>query len=244
MLIINADDFGRTIEETDVALQCFKQGRITSATAMMFMADSERAARLANEVGLPVGLHLNLSQNYTGELPAPSPATAHRRVVRFLSASKYCIFIYHPFLRSAFRQVFESQIQEFVRLFGKAPSHIDGHQHRHLCLNMVLDRVIPKGYRVRRNFTYLEREKGVINRSYRKAIDSRLAKDYFLTDYFFSLSDSLKRNLLKKISHLANSTNVELMTHPVNVHEGEWLLSGLFNLFTKDLSLGSFQGVK
>ena len=46
MLIINADDWGRSVAETDAALKCCKGGRITSLSAMAFMEDSERAADL------------------------------------------------------------------------------------------------------------------------------------------------------------------------------------------------------
>ncbi len=43
MIVINADDLGRTEAETEAALSCFNQGRITSTSAMVFMEDSERA---------------------------------------------------------------------------------------------------------------------------------------------------------------------------------------------------------
>jgi predicted glycoside hydrolase/deacetylase ChbG (UPF0249 family) len=225
MLIINADDFGRTIEETDAALECFSAGRITSTTAMVFMRDSERAAQLALRENLPTGLHLNLSQTYTGNLPNREELDAHRRVVRFISASKYCIYLYHPLLRSAFRRVFESQFNEFVRLFGKPPTHIDGHQHRHLCLNMVLDRIFPAGFRVRRNFTYLNREKSFLNRSYRKRIDSLLSRHYQLTDYFFSLADILKgTGIGPHLMPLATKKTVEVMTHPLYEADRQFLL--------------------
>src|SRR5437899_2078852 len=102
MIIINADDWGRSKAETDAAYACFRNGRITSVTAMVFMADSERASELAKESNLDFGLHLNLSQKYNGKVPA-SVANAHERVVRFLTQSKYAVFIYHPALRSAFR---------------------------------------------------------------------------------------------------------------------------------------------
>ena len=55
MLIINADDFGRSVAETDAALRCYVAGRITSVSAMVFMADSERSAELAKENALAVG---------------------------------------------------------------------------------------------------------------------------------------------------------------------------------------------
>ncbi|TMP94577.1 MAG: ChbG/HpnK family deacetylase [Verrucomicrobia bacterium] len=55
MLIINADDWGRSLAETDAALRCYKAGRITSVSAMAFMADSERAAELGKELSLRTG---------------------------------------------------------------------------------------------------------------------------------------------------------------------------------------------
>ena len=61
MLIINADDYGRNAAATDNTLRVFRRGAIISASAMVFMDDSERASQLALEAGLEVGLHLNLS---------------------------------------------------------------------------------------------------------------------------------------------------------------------------------------
>ena len=65
MLIVNADDWGRSVAETDAALTCFSQGRVTSVTAMTFMADSERAAGIALRHDIPVGLHLNFTEPLT-----------------------------------------------------------------------------------------------------------------------------------------------------------------------------------
>jgi len=65
MLIINADDWGRSMAETDAALRCYKAGRITSVSAMVLMEDSHRAAELAKEHQLDVGLHLNFTDKFT-----------------------------------------------------------------------------------------------------------------------------------------------------------------------------------
>ncbi len=35
MLIINADDFGRSAAETDAALRCYRTARLTSVSAMV-----------------------------------------------------------------------------------------------------------------------------------------------------------------------------------------------------------------
>jgi predicted glycoside hydrolase/deacetylase ChbG (UPF0249 family) len=226
MLIINADDWGRSEKETDVALACFKRGRITSATAMVFMQDSERASRIANEAGLSLGLHLNLSQNYNGPvLPKAEALAAHKKVVRYMTLSKYAMYLYNPLLRSALRTVFSSQLAEFTRLHGRPPSHIDGHQHRHHCTNMLLEEVISPGLKVRRTFSYFAGERGALNRAYRKMIDASLSKRYVLTDYFFSLKECLQSQTVNRVFELAKTSSVELMAHPIVPKEYDWLLS-------------------
>ena len=82
MLIINADDFGRSPAETDAALRCHQEGRITSVSAMVFMEDAERAAELAKENELDVGLHLNFTESFTGRNYPAKLAECHGRTIR------------------------------------------------------------------------------------------------------------------------------------------------------------------
>src|SRR5438034_1420630 len=102
MLIVNADDWGRSQAETDAALACYARRRITSVAAMVCMEDSARAAELAKEAGIDVGLHLNLIQEFTGTKPAPGVLESHNRVCRFLKQGKYTLLLYSPFLRKQF----------------------------------------------------------------------------------------------------------------------------------------------
>ena len=88
MLIINADDWGRSVAETDAALTCYREGRITSVSAMVFMVDSERAAELANAHGLDVGLHLNFSEPFTDDKCPRGLRHCHNRIVRFLKRTQ------------------------------------------------------------------------------------------------------------------------------------------------------------
>ena len=239
MLIINADDWGRSPEETDAALECYRAGRLTSVSAMVFMQDSERAANLAKNAGLTdVGLHLNLSQAYCTPPPVENGGS-HERVVRFLTKSKYAILLYRPSLRRAFKQVFQEQFEEFVKLYGTEPSHIDGHQHRHLCANLLFDAVIPAGSVVRRNFTFATGDKGIVNRSFRRLMDQWLANRYRIVDLFYSLRTCLKERQLSRLT-AARSKVVELMAHPVNRDETDWLMSRDFEELTTDIPLGSF----
>jgi len=223
MLIINADDWGRSREETDAALACFRAQRVTSVSAMVFMADSERAAELAKEHNVDAGLHLNLNEVYSGTGASPKARAAHERVLRFMTRSKFAVLVYHPLLRRRFREVFQSQWDEFFRLFGKIPSHVDGHQHRHLSANILLDRIIPAGLAVRRNFSFWPGEKSAVNRTYRRYMDRWLARRYRLTDYLFNLAQCMQEPRLSRLLQLAKTASVELETHPIKRAEFTFL---------------------
>jgi len=228
MLIINADDWGRSPRETDVALECQREGRVTSVSAMVFMEDSERAANLAGAEGVDVGLHINLNESFARKPASSAVADAHTRVVRFMRKTKYSSLLYHPLMRKEFRCVFEAQLEEFVRLYGRSPSHFDGHQHRHLCLNMLFGELVPRGEKVRRSFSFWPGEKSSLGRAYRRWVDRWLASRYRVTDYFFSLGQCLRNDRLGRVAELAHDSKVELMTHPMVEEERKFLLSGRF----------------
>src|SRR5437016_12533100 len=61
-LIINADDWGRDAQTTDRTFECFQHRVLSSASGMVFMEDSARAASIATEQDLDIGLHLNLDR--------------------------------------------------------------------------------------------------------------------------------------------------------------------------------------
>ena len=52
---INADDWGRDDRTTDRILECFQRRVLSSASGMVFMEDSERAANIAQDQGLDIG---------------------------------------------------------------------------------------------------------------------------------------------------------------------------------------------
>ena len=240
MLIINADDWGRNRTVTDNSLTCFKNARITSASAMVFMDDSERAAELAREYGLGTGLHLNFTLPFDGNAKSSQLIKSQRRIVSFLKMNKYCSLFYHPGLRQEFEYVYNKEYEEYVRLYRKEPMHIDGHHHMHLCTNMLLDGVIPAGERVRRSFSFWRGEKGIVNRTYRRLVDNRLAGRYHVTDFFFSLEQCLQWKTLGRVAELAGTANVELMTHPDVAGEYAYLMSDAFLEFKRDVAMGTF----
>jgi predicted glycoside hydrolase/deacetylase ChbG (UPF0249 family) len=192
---------------------------------MVFMRDSARAAANARGCGLQVGLHLNLSEPFTGSNVDRQLRHAQDQVVRFLTMGKYALLMYHPLLRQQFRLVVHAQFAEFERLYRCVPPHVDGHQHQHLCSNVLFDQLIPAGLIVRRNFSFFRGEKSLWNRAYRHGVDRVLAKRYRLSDFFFSLEDCLNRGKLDAVYALASVRRVELMTHPVRPRELQYLMS-------------------
>ncbi len=240
MLIINADDWGRSLAETDAAFRCYKAGRITSVSVMVFMADSERAAELAQENGLNVGLHLNLTEGFAANRIAATLENYHNKIAGFLTRNRYSQVLYNPFLRREFSYSCQAQVEEFTRLFGKPPSHLDGHHHMHLCANLLLSNLIPGGIKIRRNFSFRAGEKSRLNRAYRAFVDHWLARRYRLTDYFFDLTQSIRERKMDRVMALAESSKVELMTHPILELESEYLMSDQFQAMLQSLNVGSY----
>ena len=240
MLIINADDWGRSIAETDAALTCYREGRITSVSAMVFMADSERAAELANAHGLDVGLHLNFSEPFTDDKCPRGLRHCHNRIVRFLKRHKYAQILYNPSLRKEFAHSYHAQSEEFLRLFGRTPSHIDGHHHMHLCANLLLSRIIPAGIRMRRTFSFFPGEKSLLNRIYRASIDRWLRRRYRLPDYLFDLTQSIRGKKMARVMELARSSKVELMVHPIISTESDYLMGDQFRAMLDHLNTATY----
>ena len=194
---------------------------------MVFMADSERAAKLAIDCGLDAGLHLNFTDRFTGQVSSGLYKQSER-VIRFLKLSKYTQLIYNPLLTHNFRDLFNFQFEEYLRLYKKPPTHIDGHQHMHLCSNVRIAGLIPAGLKVRRNFSFERDEKSYLNRMYRKLSDRSLKRKYRITDYFFSLGRCLITGKVSLVADLARTSSVELMTHPNILEERRFLLGDAF----------------
>ena len=243
MLIVNADDLGRLKTATDAALSCHANNRITSTSAMVFMDDSERAAELALSSRIDVGLHINFSEKFSAASVPARLRDDHDQICRFLRASKYAVLLYHPLLAGNFRYVFEVQYAEFLRLYGRTPTHFDGHQHMHLASNMLIQRILPIGAKVRRSFSFSPGEKSFVNRLYRSGVDCSLARRHHLTDYFLSLSNHLTLDHLEMVITLAKEANVELMTHPQRPCEYDFLMSEGYCEALSRVRLGSYDSL-
>jgi hypothetical protein len=226
MLIMNADDWGRDGNTTQAILDCARCGAVTAVSAMVFMADSERAAAIAREHGIDAGLHLNFTTPFSS--PDCPPRLAERQAVlgRHLRRHRFAQIIFRRDLARDFDAVVRAQIDEFRRLYGADPVRFDGHHHMHLCANVLGQRLLPAGSFVRRNFSFEPGEKGYVNRLYRRFVDGQLARRHRVADFFFSLPPLRAPNRLTRIFALAREHVVEVETHPVQLEEYRFLVEG------------------
>ncbi len=225
-IIVNADDWGRDVENTDRTLECVLRGAVSSVSAMVGMEDSERASVLARQHVVDAGLHLNLTTPFSAPGIAGRLADEQQKLARFLRSYRFAPVVYHPGLASAFDYVVKAQLEEFERLYGSPANRVDGHHHMHLCANVFFQKLLPEGTIVRRNFSFAAGEKGFINRYYRRWQDGGLARRHRMTDFFFSLPPLEPRSRLETIFALADRFNVEVETHPVVPEEYAFLAGG------------------
>ena len=112
-LIVNADDFGQSEGVNRGILRAHREGIVTSASLMVRWPAAEHAARNAGQLDL--GLHIDLGE-----------WTCHDGQWR---ARYERVAMDYP---RAVEEEVRFQLDEFRRLTGGEPTHIDSHQHVHL----------------------------------------------------------------------------------------------------------------
>lgn len=236
-VIVNADDWGSDAFTTDRILECATAGVLSSASAMVFMQDSERAAELALAHGVDCGLHLNLTQEFSSTAGSPSLKEHQARVKRFLLSFRFAPALRNPRLANSFEYVVRAQLEEYERMYGAAPRRVDGHHHMHLCANVLSGELLPAGIIVRRNFSFQPGEKSALNRAYRGWRDRQLAERHQLADYFFDLTPLLPPERLERLFALGARANVEIETHPALYEEYRFLRGGEFERYAGAVSV-------
>lgn len=125
-LIINADDLGCNPDRDRGILEAFRRGIVTTASLMANGSSFSSAVKQVKEVGMPVGVHLNLAEGTplagrieglterTGQLPG-------KQKLRQYLAAESCN-------TTALRTEFKTQIERLLDA-GLQPDHLDSHQH-------------------------------------------------------------------------------------------------------------------
>jgi predicted glycoside hydrolase/deacetylase ChbG (UPF0249 family) len=187
LLIVNADDWGLSPADTDAILECTRAGAITSVTALVWMGDSDRAASLASDLAVPVGLHLNLIEPFDAPDVPPRVAATQRRVVARLRRGGLEPRLYHRGWAADFEQCIEDQLERFSELYGGLPEHFDGHRHQHLVPNALFARALSALRRCRRPVNRLAHESPAVKEAGRALLAQVVRARFTTTRWCFSL---------------------------------------------------------
>jgi predicted glycoside hydrolase/deacetylase ChbG (UPF0249 family) len=247
LLIVNADDWGYDEETTKAIADCHTAGGVTSTTAMMFMRGSKPAASLAREnPRLGIGLHLNLIEEYS-DLSTPEEIRARqRRLVGYFRKQRLRRWLYDPLVRRDVNSIIADQLRCFVDLYGRPPTHIDGHHHCHQSANVVLSGAVPPGTKIRNALSDTHRAKGIMGTlrlARRKLVSRRLPS----TDYFFSIATvwpTLEGPPPMEELALARRASVEVMVHPSFPSERSPLQSAEWVDTLRDFQTGTFDDLQ
>ncbi len=125
-LVINGDDLGYTMANTLGIIEAFSHGILRSTTAL---ANSEyllQARDLTKDLdGLGIGVHLTLTLGK----PLTENRTLHDEDGSFYPG-RTTIWKNDPDYQEIYRE-WKAQIERFIEVFGKMPTHLDSHHSVH-----------------------------------------------------------------------------------------------------------------
>lgn len=246
LLIVNADDWGGEVPTTEAIRAAFRAGRVTSTTAMVYMEDSERAAAIAREDGLPVGLHLNLTQAFSGaDVPEPVRERQRRAVAIFSGrgedghpgTAKLRRWLWDPRVSGAVAAAVRDQVERFEALYGAPPDHVDGHNYVDTAPNVFASRALPRGAKMRNTLGAYPLDRGpmAIARAARQKLRERR---FGSTRHVLHISD-LDLPDDPRLA-LAMTVPIEVICHPDNPAEMERLMSDAWATCLARYPTGSF----
>lgn len=123
-LIINADDLGYNEAQTRAITELYREKQITSTSLLTVAGDANRAARLAAEQQIPVGVHLTI--NSDSEQNRWQPLTNGKSLTdgRGLYSGQLPLAL-HAKRKEVYAEL-EAQY-DFIRARGAAVDHADNH---------------------------------------------------------------------------------------------------------------------
>jgi len=125
-LIVNADDLGNGAATDRGIFAAFVNGIVTSASLLVNGPSWREAAQKAADKGLPLGLHLNLSEGLAINGPLAGLTDATGRFLGKTAARK--ALASGQIESTVIANEFLAQIEQ-ARAAGVNPDHLDTHQH-------------------------------------------------------------------------------------------------------------------
>jgi len=207
LLIVNADDFGRTPGVNSGIVEAHQRGIVRSATLMVNQPAAAAAAELARQnPRLGVGLHVALTGGGAPTLPQAQVASlVDPRGALWPTPEGLETADEHEVLLEV-----RAQVKRFRELVGRLPTHLDSHHHAHRT-PAVLEALVTVAW-----------ETGLPVRSVSPAMRLRFLREGMATpdcfvDSFYG-DDATLETLLGALAELQPGTT-ELMCHPAHVDE-------------------------
>lgn len=113
ILIVNADDFGYTSGVNEGIIKAHSKGIVTSTSLMVYGKRASEATILSKYKNLSVGLHFQLTE---------------KKLESYVRASKTLSTV----STEKISEEFGRQLNEFINIMGKKPTHLDSHHHVHM----------------------------------------------------------------------------------------------------------------
>lgn len=250
LLIVNADDWGGSEATTEAIFRTFEARRVTSTSAMVYMTDSDRAASIAKQHELPVGLHLNLTQPFSDPATPARTRDRQRRLTTVLAGegadrqpgtAKLRRWLYDPWLRGEVNRAIADQIERFEATYGRAPTHFDGHNYVDVCPNVFRSRSLPLGSKMRNSLDRypLQGTAMALARGLRQGLRSRRFASTRYVLHITELKLTPGGPMDPKLA-LAGTVPVEVMGHPDDRAEHDILMSPAWSECLDRFKLGSF----
>lgn len=135
-IAICIDDYGLHPAVDDAVLQLVERGRVTATSCMVgapaWTADAPRLKPLFDAGRVDAGLHIDFTE-YPLDVAMRGPVNSWMLGT-----------IFHRVDKAAIRKEVAAQLDSFEKAMGRAPAHIDGHQHVHqfpVVRDIVIDEI-------------------------------------------------------------------------------------------------------
>ncbi|NWG33643.1 MAG: carbohydrate deacetylase [Chloroflexi bacterium] len=221
-LIINSDDYGRTLDISRGIREAHLNGVVTSTTCMMNIPTTAEDIRMALQEtpSLGLGVHLVLTM---GKPLLP------RETVPSLVDENGNHFKYTPFIENLPRlninevkAEWRAQIERFIQTAGRKPTHLDSHHHSSYftpqLFRAMLELAKEYGCAIRYPFTEISRE--IEETSKHAPVLMQEFKlphpDTFIVGFYDN--GATRQALLDILDNLQDGTS-ELMCHPGHADE-------------------------
>jgi predicted glycoside hydrolase/deacetylase ChbG (UPF0249 family) len=251
-LIVNADDFGLSKNISEGIIFAHEEGIVTSTSVLVNQHYFEEAIKLSEKYKhFGVGLHLNFNKGI--------PIASKSKINSLLDNSG--VFFKNPYeKRKGISQLelyleFKEQVNYFIKVTGKKPSHIDCHHWNYLYREffvVYLEISREFGLPIRlpliesSNFSYgnltgllstvplkLVSEFPDVLKSLNET-DLPIHADYFEASFYES--QATKENLIKILDNIGEGVT-ELMTHPGFIAQEEHNLTSYNNYRETELKI-------